>query len=168
MPGYDDCILSSSRNAFSPFFLHLISQRDEPPTAGEADVAGPWRILEMPGRRFGVFRLGESPERDTARRRCSGSGGSLCWRRWSSPARTRDVAFRLHKAAGPKGYAIETGNGGELVGHSELFDERLVEALHVVACLVRSPEALANILEAAGPVALDREAVLDERIHSVY
>jgi hypothetical protein len=63
MPSYDDCTLSSSRNAFSPSFLHRISQRDEPPTAGEADVAGPWRILEMPGRRFGVFRLGESPER---------------------------------------------------------------------------------------------------------
>jgi hypothetical protein len=33
-----------------------------------------------------------------------------------------------------------------------------------VACLVRSPEALANVLEDAGPVALDRAgAVLDER-----
>jgi hypothetical protein len=63
VPSYGDCTLSSSRNAFSPSFLHRISQRDEPPTAGEADVAGPWRILEMPGRRFGVFRLGESPER---------------------------------------------------------------------------------------------------------
>jgi hypothetical protein len=31
--------------------------------------------------------------------------------------------------------------------------------------LVRSPEALANVLEAAGPLALDRAgAVLDERV----
>jgi hypothetical protein len=173
MPSYDDCTLSSSRNAFSPSFLpsfllsflHRISQRDEPPTAGEADVAGPWRILEMPGQRFGVFRLGESPER--------GHRPAAVFReRWIAllaaavlPGTGRDAAFRLHKEAGPDGYAIETGNGGELAGHSELFDERLIEALHVVACLVRSPEALANVLEAAGPLALDRAgAVLDERV----
>jgi hypothetical protein len=57
MSSYDDSTLSSS-NAFSPSFLHRIGQRDEPPSAGEADVAGPWRILEMLGKRFGVFRLG--------------------------------------------------------------------------------------------------------------
>jgi hypothetical protein len=51
------------------------------------------------------------------------------------------------------------------VGHSELFDERLIEALHVVACLVRSPEAQAKVLETEGPVMLDRAgAVLDERV----
>ena len=81
------------------------------------------------------------------------------------PGTGRDAELRLHKEAGPEGYAIETGNGGELAGHSELFDERLIEALHVVACLVRSPEGLANVLEAAGPLALDRAgAVLDERV----
>jgi hypothetical protein len=60
---------------------------------------------------------------------------------------------------------IETGNGGEPVGHSALFDERLIEALHVVERLVRSPEALAHVMEAAGPLALERAgAVLDERV----
>ena len=53
----------SSRNAFSPSFLHRIGERDEPPTAGEADAAGPWRVLELPGRGFGLFRSGESPAR---------------------------------------------------------------------------------------------------------
>ncbi|MFL6234124.1 MAG: hypothetical protein ACJ76N_13400 [Thermoanaerobaculia bacterium] len=87
MSSYDDSTLSSS-NAFSPSFLHRIGQRDEPPSAGEADVAGPWRILE-----------------------------------------------------------------------------RLIEALHVVERLGRSPEALANVLEAAGPLTLERAgALLDERI----
>ena len=63
MSSFGDSTLSSSHNAFSPSFLHRIGERDEPPTAGEADAAGPWRVFEMPGRRFGVFRLGESPER---------------------------------------------------------------------------------------------------------
>ncbi|HEX4497545.1 MAG TPA: hypothetical protein VIE43_17860 [Thermoanaerobaculia bacterium] len=63
MRSSDDSILSSSRNAFSPSFLHRIGENDEPPTAGEADAAGPWRVLELPGRGFGLFRIGESPER---------------------------------------------------------------------------------------------------------
>jgi hypothetical protein len=53
------------------------------------------------------------------------------------PGTGRDAAFRLHKGSGPGGFAIETGNGGEPVGHSALFDERLIEALHVVERLVR-------------------------------
>ena len=165
MPSYDDSTLSSSRNAFSPSFLHRIAQRDEPPTAGEADLAGPWRILEMPGKRFGVFRLGESPERGHR-------PAAVFQERWLAllaaavlPGTGRDAAFRLHKESGPGGFAIETGNGGEPVGHSALFDERLIEALHVVERLVRSPEALAHVMEAAGPLALERAgAVLDERI----
>src|SRR3954452_24911255 len=165
MPSYDDCTLSSSRNAFSPSFLHRISQRDESPTAGEADVAGPWRILEMPGQRFGVFRLGESPER--------GHRPTAVFReRWLAlmaaavlPGTGRDAAFRLSKECGPGGFAVETGNGAEPVGHLELFDEKLIEALHVVERLVRSPEALAHVLEAAGPLALERAgAVLDARV----
>lgn len=37
---------SSARhpNAFTRLFLDRLSRRDEPPTAGQADVVGPWRI----------------------------------------------------------------------------------------------------------------------------
>jgi hypothetical protein len=45
---------------------------------------------------------------------------------------------------------------GEVVGHFELFDEALLDALNVTACLVRSPRSLAYLLEAAGPAALER------------
>jgi hypothetical protein len=41
----------------------------------------------------------------------------------------------------------------------------LIEALHVVEGLLRSPEALAGLLEAAEQVALERVgAILDERV----
>jgi hypothetical protein len=164
MPSYDQSILSS-RNAFSPSFLHRISQRDEPPTAGEADVAGPWRILEMPGERFGVFRIGESPERG---QRPAAVFRARSWALLAAavlPGTGRDAAFRMAKDSGLEGFSIETGNGGEPVGHSRLFDERLIEALHVVERLVRSPEALALLMEAAGPLALERAGtVLDERV----
>jgi hypothetical protein len=165
MRSSDDSILSSSRNAFSPSFLHRIGEIDEPPTAGETDTAGPWRVLELPGRGFGLFRIGESPER--------GHRPAATFRqRWLAllaaavlPGTGREAAFRLQKDYGPEGFAVEAGNGGKVVGHLELFDERLIEALHVVEGLLRSPEALAALLEAAGQVALERAgAILDERI----
>ena len=40
-------------NAFSSSFLHRVAERDEPPTAGEADAAGPWRLLMLPDEGFG-------------------------------------------------------------------------------------------------------------------
>ena len=132
MNGYDDSILSSSRNAFSSSFLHRIGRRDEPPSAGEADMAGPWRIIGLPGGQFGVFRLGESPGRGHR-------PAAVFEARWLAllaaaalPGTGRDAAFRLHKESGPGGFALETGNGGEGVGSLRLFDERRVEALHVV------------------------------------
>jgi hypothetical protein len=164
MSSYDDSTLSSS-NAFSPSFLHRIGQRGEPPSAGEADVAGPWRILEMPGKRFGVFRLGESLERGHRPTAVFGERWLALLAAAVLPGTGRDAAFRLHKKPGPGGFAVETGNGGQPVGTLALFDERLIEALHVVERLVRSPEALANVLEAAGPLTLERTgALLDERI----
>ena len=157
--------IPSLPNAFSSTFLHRVARLDEPPTAGEADAAGPWRVVELPGRGFGLFRIGESVER--------GHRPAARFRqRWLAlvaaavlPGTGRDAAFRLQKDSGPEGFAVETGNGGEPMGHLELFDERLIEALHVAEGLLRSPEALALLLEAAGQVALERAgAILDERI----
>ena len=53
-------------NAFTPSFLGRLAERDEPPTAGDADVAGPWRIEPIPNHGFGLFRLGESLARGFA------------------------------------------------------------------------------------------------------
>jgi hypothetical protein len=165
MQGYGHSTLSSSHNAFSPSFLQRISKRDEPPPSGEADAAGPWRILEVQGGGFGLFRMGESPDR--------GSSPAAVFRdRWLAllaaavlPGTGRDAAFHLHKERGSEGFTVEAGNGGEALGSLTLFDERLVEALHVAEGLLRSPESLANLLEAAGQIALERAgAVLDERI----
>jgi hypothetical protein len=163
MRSSDDSI-PSSRNAFSPSFLHRIDERDEPPTAGEADAAGPWRVLELPGRGFGLFRAGESPARGHR-------PAAVLRQRWLAllaaavlPGTGRDAAFRLQKDSGPEGFAVEDGSG-EIVGHLELFDPNLIEALHFAEGLLRSPETLAVLLEAAGQVALERAgAILDERI----
>jgi hypothetical protein len=46
-----------------------------------------------------------------------------------------------------------------------LFEERALDAMNVLVHLLRSPESLAFVLEAAGSVALERcGAILDERV----
>ncbi|HEV2854829.1 MAG TPA: hypothetical protein VHC97_18690 [Thermoanaerobaculia bacterium] len=156
---------SSSRNAFRRSFLRRISERDEPPTGGEADAAGPWWIEELPGGRFGLFRRGESHARGFEPAAVFRDRSVALLAAAVLPGTGRDAAFRLHKDDGPEGFLVETGNGGEPLGHLAFFDENLIAALHVVETLVRSPESLANLLEAAGPLALERAgAILEERI----
>ncbi|HSK81360.1 MAG TPA: hypothetical protein VLQ45_33210 [Thermoanaerobaculia bacterium] len=160
-----DGIIPSSRNAFSPSFLERIALRDEPPTAGEADVAGPWRIEEISSRGWGLFPVGASAARGDR-------PYAVFAERWAAllaaaflPGTGREPAFRLHKDAGPEGYAIEANGGGAVIGHLALFDEKLVDALNAGESLLRSPESLANLLESGGQVALERSgAILDERI----
>lgn len=163
MRGCDDSTLSSSRNAFSPSFLRRIGERDEPPTAGEADLAGPWRVEEVPGRGWGLFRLGESPEEDRPF-----AVTPSPWLAWVLaavlPSLGRDAAYRLDKERGSEGFAVRDGSGQAVV-YLSLFDPGLVEALNLADGVLRSPESLAWLLEGAGSVALERAgAILEERV----
>jgi hypothetical protein len=164
MRGFDDSTVSSSQNAFSASFLHRFNQQDEPPTAGEADMAGPWHVEEIPGDGFGLFRIGESRDR--------GFGPYAVFQsRWLAllasavlPGTGRDAAFRLRKERGSGGFAVESARG-EIVGRCELFDETLISALHLAESLLRNPEGMADFLEAAGPLSLERAgAILDSRV----
>ena len=164
MRGFDDSTVSSSQNAFSASFLHRFNQQDEPPPAGEADVAGPWHVEEILGDGFGLFRAGESLDRGFA-------PYAVFQGRWLAllaaavlPGTGRDAAFRLHKERRSGGFAVESARG-EVVGRCELFDENLIQALHMADCLLRNPEGMASFLEAAGPFGLERAgAILDSRV----
>ncbi len=79
------------------------------------------------------------------------------------PGPGREAVFLLQKEAGLSGYAVTERGGGE-AGYLQLFDEKLVDALNVLDALLRTPEALAGVLEAAGAVALERAgAILEEQ-----
>ena len=156
--------LPSSRNAFRRSFLSRLNERDEPFTAGEADMAGPWHVEELPGGLFGLYRVGESHARGFQPTAVFRDRPFALLAAAVLPGTGREAAFRLQKEAGPEGFRVETGNGAAPVGHLALFDESFVDALHVVESLTRSPEALANLLEAAGPLALEHAGViLEER-----
>src|SRR5262245_32623732 len=151
----------SSRNAFAASFLENFEQQDEPPTGPEADVAGPWLVEPIPGIGFGLFRAGESLTRGFR-------PAAVFPDRWLAllaaavlPGTGRDPLLHLNKDADAEGYGVALDDGA-IVGHFELFDETLLEAMNVVIGLIRSPWSLSYLLEAAGPLALERcGAILD-------
>jgi hypothetical protein len=168
MQSFDERSTSSIHpNAFSTQFLARLTERDEPPTAGDADVAGPWRIEQIAGHGFGLFRLGESLARGFA-------PVAVFPSRWLAqimaavlPGTGRDPLLRLEKQPNADGVyplVLPGRDRGEVVGELQLFDEALVDAMNVAVHLLQAPESLAYLLEAAGAVALARcGAILDER-----
>jgi len=65
----------------------------------------------------------------------------------------------------PEAGAAGAGSLPAAAGHLRDFDEALAGALHLAAALVRSPVALAWLLEAAGHVALEQAGrILDRRV----
>ncbi len=161
MRSFDDGIPSRPANAFSAEFLSRFEKRDEPPTGSEADVAGPWSVEPIPGLGFGLFRAGESLTRGFR-------PAAVFPDRWLAllaaavlPGTGRDPLLRLNKEPDTLGYGVVLDDG-EVVGHCELFDEPLLDAVNVAIGLARSPWSLACLLEAAGPLALERcGAILD-------
>jgi hypothetical protein len=175
MRSFDERSTSSIHpNVFTTHFLGRMAERDEPPTAGEADVAGPWRVEEIPwsgGHAFGLFRLGESLARGFA-------PVALFPSRWLAliaaailPGTGRDPLVHLGKTPGADGgypLILPGPDGGEVVGRFQLFDEAAVGAMNVAIHLLQAPESLAWLLEAAGGVTLERSgAILDERVPEV-
>jgi hypothetical protein len=151
-------------NAFSKSFLRRFEQQDEPPTGAEADLAGPWVLEEVPGRGFGLFRLGEGFARGFR-------PAAVFFDRWLAllalavlPGTARDSLLSLRKEADEHGFGVLLDDG-TVAGHFALFDEDFLEALNNAVSLLRSPAALACLLEAAGPLALERcGAILEYRI----
>jgi hypothetical protein len=159
-------------NAFNPIFLRRLGERDEPPTAGEADVAGPWRIEMIPGHGFGLFRIGESLARGHAPVAAFPSRWLALLAAAVLPGTGRDPLLRLDPQADADGVyplllpgrLLPGQESEEVVGRLQLFDEGLVDGMNVAIHLLQAPESLAWLLEAAGAVTLERcGAILDER-----
>jgi hypothetical protein len=168
-------------NAFTTAFLDRLAERDEPPTAGDADVAGPWRIESVVwdgGHGFGLFRVGESLARGFAPTAVFPSRWLALLMASILPGTGKDPLLLLSKqpdahgaypvalaGRGDDGGDGDDGTGGrDPVGFFQLFDEKALDALNVVIHLIQAPECLAYVLEAAGSVALERcGAILDER-----
>lgn len=137
-------------NAFDGGFLDRLLDRDQPPTAAVAAVAGPWEVRPVPAYGWGVYRQSDG-----------GEAAALMEERQEAlllaaalPGSARRGGPRLRPERGPDGYSLS--DGGRELGRLAWFDTELVAALGCLRDLVSSPRSLALLLEAAGHDALEQ------------
>jgi hypothetical protein len=143
-------------NAFSPSYLYLLRERDDSLTAAEAELAGPWKIEPIRGRAGAVailriwedLAVGDPPV-------------AVLWHLETArllsvllPAIDREPLFYLEEQATAEGFplvAVYGEQGPQVAGWLDRYEPRWAEGLHLLEAIVRSPWALATLLEAAGP-----------------
>jgi hypothetical protein len=143
-------------NAFSPRYLARLRERDDSLTAAEAELAGPWKIEPVPGRPGAVailrvwedLAIGDPPV-------------AVLWHLETArllsvllPAIDREPLFHLEEQEGEEGFPLVSmygEQGPQVAGWLDRYEPRWAEGLHLLEAIVRSPWALATLLEAAGP-----------------
>jgi len=150
-------------HVFAPEYLAYLAERDEPETAGEANVAGPWHVERDPSGAWAVLRQGESLKK--------GSAATAVFARLEAaqlaaavlPGTGRRLRYRLGPDADAQGYPILLD--GRLAGHSQFFHEDFVAALNVLDALLAAPRDFAWLLDAMGGLALEHvEAIAVARL----
>jgi hypothetical protein len=153
MRDHEDGSTRRPSNAFTPEFLARLNQQDEPLTAAQADVAGPWVVLQIPSPGWGIFRRGESPAAGDLPRAVFRHRERALLAAAVLPGTGLDRLFRLQHERSAEGYAVESGD--QVVGYVRHYDPDLLSALHTVEALARLPESLTRFLAACGAVALE-------------
>jgi hypothetical protein len=161
---------TAAPNAFAADFLRRFEEEDEPASAAEADVAGPWSIhpsSTAEGREaFGLWRTGERPEWGDAPAGLFRERPTALLAAAVRPFVGRDPFYELGKERWNGGFPLL--RQGEMVGWIDLFDEDWAFGVNVLERFARSPLALARLLEAAGPLALERAGrILREQVQAM-
>jgi hypothetical protein len=151
---------------FSSEFKRRMSKRTagdiEPSSASEADLAGPWRVIPLADGGHAVFRLGESPEEDDLPAATFADLEHALLAAAVLPGSGRDPLYRLGAEEAAQGFAVH--GAGEIVGYLRLFNPDVTAALHVLGCVLRSPDSFARVLEAASGLTLDHaDKILGEQ-----
>jgi hypothetical protein len=163
-----DSTRPSAGNAFDRAFLDLLDPEDDPVTATEAVAEGPWTVVRVTAPKipfaepngpepWAVVRDGDRPDDEPP----AATFVHLHPARLAAaavPIAARDAAYRLDRDQDPRGFALR--HDGRVVGHLPWHHQELVAALNHLDALVRSPWALAAVLEAAGASALARVGAL--------
>lgn len=144
-------------NAFTRAFLDRTAERDQPSLAGEADLAGPWRIERAADGSFAVVRGWESLTAGDRPRFTAAEREDALFAAAALPAAGRPDLYRLRPEPGADGaFTVERQPPGEgPAGRCPHFDHELVAGMHVLRATGLSPEALASFLEAVGHAPLE-------------
>lgn len=136
-------------SAFSSEYLAALRERDEPVTAADPDIVGPWRIWEREGM-FHIFRQWERfetghPPVASFRHREDALLFTMALRSCARP-----MIFRVDNPGPlpPEGYRLE--RDGEFVGFLSTDRAELLAIAHALTTVSRSPVDLSILLELAG------------------
>lgn len=148
-------------NAFNPEFLLQAEDLEEPTTAAEAVLAGPWKVVPAQ-ERYAVLREWEDLDRGdkpwalfTEREHAERMAAIL-------PALATQTSWRMEPRRGEDGFAL-LGPEGQVLGHLQHSNAELLSALWLTDHLARSPRALATLLLTAGAQALRHVGALVAR-----
>lgn len=147
-------------NAFDPKFLNLLEQADEPVGTGhEAELAGPWKVVEMNGV-YGLFETWQSPERgDEPLGEFEDKVVALRFLAAASAA-GRNPLFEL----GPRcerGFPVISNR--RIEGYLNISEDRMLEMAHMADFCSRWPPALAALMLSAGSAALRKAGAIVAR-----
>lgn len=138
-------------NAFDPDFLTDLEEIDALDTMMEAELAGPWRIHRGEGG-LGLYRLWDRPEQGAAPEACFREmGDALRFLAATLPA-GREMALRLGTSRQESGFPL--WSHGTRIGSLRCSSEPLVQSLHALETLARSPYHLTALIVSAGPLVI--------------
>jgi hypothetical protein len=149
--------ISQPPNAFRPTFLRVLAGEDGSLTAADAEYSGPWKVEPLDGR-FAVFRTWEDPSQGDPAFAVLNHPETASILAAVLPSIGREPLFHLDPD-GARGAFRLTATYGERgpveAGVLSVFEPAVVTALHVVEYLTRTPLALAAVLLASGPGAIE-------------
>jgi hypothetical protein len=162
-PSQSSSRVSTPPNAFDAAFLERVQGTDDPLTAAEADLAGPWKLEPLhpdhgwPGavavlRAWESVDRGDQPEAVFLHQETAALCAALL------PLIEREPLFHLHEEPAPNaplpgGYPVTAtyGEQGTVVrGWLRRYHPEIQAALHLFESLVRNPGLLAEVTAAAG------------------
>lgn len=148
----------SLMNAFEARFLAALDEQDEPAGAREAELDATWRVEALSEQSFGVFREGRDGRNRESAYAVFRHREDALLAKAVLPALGREPYFLiLESAASPVAMRLGVGTDGagfRVVGEVSEWYPEFRDALQIGAYLARHPEALAAVLEAAGPRAV--------------
>jgi hypothetical protein len=147
-------------NVFDPKFLGLLERADEFGGAGhEAELAGPWKVVEMEGA-YGLFETWQDPERGDAPLGAFEEKAVALRFLAAASAASRGPLFELGPR-GERGFPVISNRRTE--GHLNISEDRMLEMAHMADFCARWPPALAALLLSAGSVALRKAGAIVAR-----
>lgn len=151
----------AAREALGADLLRRLRESDDDEDTTEAEAAGCRKVLPV-GDRWGLFRTWDEPEEGDSpvalfTERPAALLAAAVWEAYA-----RAPLVELDPTVTPEGFPLRPASRPDLavdavpLGWLPAFDPHLVLSIDLASALVRDPEALAALLEAAGVEAVEQ------------